>query len=500
MYDYSTLPSICLNEIFDYLSFKERIKIKSVCRDWRDEIESKDKKKDAIFFHLHFFPINRKWSWPTNKNLIRIENSFEIKNIEFLRSSFVKNYFKNLKKISICNPFTVYSDQEDVTSIHQYLAHFEQCESLELFGFQLAGKTTIKMKQLKILIMKKAHCNHLVLESPNLEFFSCWSRVKKIDYKNEQNLKYLECYNHCLNFKSNCKFINLESIIFYNQTGQAIRNDLLKYTPKLKKFILFSSFQNDLSDLRRQRKIYGFNDLKISCSGFEDGVIIRQIDREGAFLIDAMCLEDVFNNYSKFDSPTNLESGINYDTVSRLFKILPDDFFTKVQMIGSLYIDEIENYNHLFEFLKNCPVLDCLTISFCKMTRPYFLDHLFMLTPSLRILAFNCEHRCNYVDFDLTFLNNLKLINVRLEASFLSINFLRKILHFTKHLISFNYVFKKNVYYIHHFDPKFDITILKQFGAIHVVNSSGFFREQFNNFEEAINFIRVNPFSRSFIK
>ena len=50
-YDYSRLPTLVLNEIFGYLSVKERIKCKPVCRAWKSRSRAK-KARDVLILHL----------------------------------------------------------------------------------------------------------------------------------------------------------------------------------------------------------------------------------------------------------------------------------------------------------------------------------------------------------------------------------------------------------------------------------------------------------------
>ena len=493
MHSYSTLPSLVLNEIFSYLNYKERIKAKSVCRSWKGEIDYKDKHKDGLIFHFGDYPLNRRWSWSNNRRLIGVENSFEIKSLDFLRLDSTRNYFKSLKKINICNTYTVFTDLDLVERPQKYINLFEQCEELELFGFEFKGSAIFKLNKLRVLVLRKTHCDYLKLNCPKLEVFICWSNIAIIEYKYENKLKYMECYNSCLEFKSSAlRFTGMQTLNFYNLSG-SIRKDVLSYMPNLKKLLLFTSFgKQDLNELQRQKRLYGLNELEILCSGFKDATVM-QTNSDGTFVLERSCLKAIFNHYPKFVEPIAWDCCIDYNALFDQFKILPKDFFTKVPLVGSVYFHRVENYKHLFEFLKHCPMLDCLTITTCEIQKRGFLNTLFLLTPSLRILNFR-EDCVKYTSFNLTFLANLKVINIRLEAPFLSLKFLRKIYKFSRYLVSFNYIQSQ-------FGSKgFDVSIFKNGGYFNVTNTMGMFRKQFITVEDAIEFFKRDDLIKKIIK
>ena len=93
------LSTLALNAIFGYLSIKERIKCKSVCVRWQNEIELREKNNDTLILHFSKFHFNKKWS--NDRSLMGYENSFKIKSFEFLKHQLTKSYFKSIKRLSI---------------------------------------------------------------------------------------------------------------------------------------------------------------------------------------------------------------------------------------------------------------------------------------------------------------------------------------------------------------------------------------------------------------
>ena len=491
MYSYSTLPSLVLDAIFSYLTFKERIKAKSVCRSWKDEIEYKDKRKDSLTFYFRFHPLNTQWSWSNNRGLIGVENSFEIKSLEFLRLPFTLNYFKNLKKINISNRLTFYTGPDRTQKPRNFINLFEQCEELEIYGFAFEGTTIFKLNRLRVLVFKTMYCESMKLHCPNLEVFICWSQVDKIEYKYPNKLNYIECYHYCLEFKLSAQFTNLQTLNFFNLT-RPIRSDLLGYMPNLKRLILFSSVgKPDLDKLERQKQLYKMNQLEILSSGFKDALVKQPIS-QGMFFLNPSCVKAIFDNYPKLVEPIIWEILVDYNSLFDQFKILPNDFFVKLPLIRNVSIHEIDNYQHLTAFLKHCSMLECLSITTAKIQKPEFLDTLFLHHPSLNSLIFR-EQSIEYASFDLTFMLNLKLLHVRVLAPVLSIDFLRKIFKFNRYLIIFNYK-QQN------FGSKgFDLKIFKHDGCFEIKCNMGI-KNKFRTIEDAIQFLRRNDLINRIIK
>lgn len=236
---WNNLPVSVLNEVFRYLTVKERIVCKDVCLEWRKQVEDFDSKLDSVLLHLYHYPLNKRWCWTNQKGLVRVENSFEIDNFELFQDALnlldLKN--RNLKKIKLLNPKSVFSDCV-ILEIHNYLSQFVDCEELEIEDFSL-GPCVIQMPQLKVLVLKmcRLFCK-LEIDCPMLEVLISWVDTEKdhqVTYKNMNNCRHLECTSHSLNFSpSSERFPNLESINFYNRDN-FFRKDLLSYMPNLKR-------------------------------------------------------------------------------------------------------------------------------------------------------------------------------------------------------------------------------------------------------------------------
>lgn len=151
VYDYSELCRIPFDEILSYLNVKEQIKCKAVCRNWKREVERWERSRQSLVFHLHAFQMNVKWS--NGANLMRLENSFPIKSLDFLRRPATQNHLKQLRRVAILDMHLSYLFGNQHQRFGQCINWLVECEELELFNLYLEGKTTFDFPKLKVCFL-----------------------------------------------------------------------------------------------------------------------------------------------------------------------------------------------------------------------------------------------------------------------------------------------------------------------------------------------------------
>lgn len=124
------LPSSILKEILKYLTCRERVKCKSANRCLKKEIEKVEKEQDALVFNIGPYPLNRRWSYTNNRSLMKVENSFEIKDLSSIKRLMNFKFIKKIRKLYIQNYYTVFSDS--VTRPQQFVDSFSNLEHLEV--------------------------------------------------------------------------------------------------------------------------------------------------------------------------------------------------------------------------------------------------------------------------------------------------------------------------------------------------------------------------------
>ena len=260
MRDYSRLPTLVLNEIFGYLSVKERVRCKSVCRSWREEIELREAKSDTLVLHLGPYLWNQRWSETNNGGLMKFENSFQVKRLTFLEHPLTRPLLEKTKKLAIVNFHKHFEDPELMRSkVHPYLSYLKHCgiEVLEIQNFVLKGTLTFDLPVLRTLVLKQSDSiDKLVLNCPSLELLFYDWEVKEIILRNVKKLKRLICYGWPPKASSGT-LESLESLNLFTARGERVSDRLLDGMPKLKRLVLYSSNPRaDLESLRNQQERY----------------------------------------------------------------------------------------------------------------------------------------------------------------------------------------------------------------------------------------------------
>ena len=198
----------------------------------------RDKKSESLILHFGRFPLNKKWSYTNNRDLMRYENSFEIKSLAFLKHQFTRAAYRSIKKLALLNQ----NFNNEIENIHQFIKFFVRCEEIELTNFALMGHTIIQLPLLKIFAIKDCYIDTtLILDCLLLDvlIYLCIS-PNEVIFNHSEQLKYLECRNlFSTNLKLNGKFISLECLNLMNYNNKLRNFNLLNLMPNLKKLIIY---------------------------------------------------------------------------------------------------------------------------------------------------------------------------------------------------------------------------------------------------------------------
>ena len=435
------LPELVLDEIFSYLSLKDKIKLSLICSSWRNKIIFKNLNQDLIFCHFNNqpFPFNLKCSYSTN--LIKYENSIQIKNFKFLQSSFTRIYFRNLKKLYIFNneQFEI-----DIQNLGVCVNYFNRLELLSLTKLRLKEKTTINLANLKVLILKYVTItNQLDLNTCNLQEMICWCDITRICFRFPKKLIRLELKNSNLEFSQ--EFKNLESLSYFVENG-LIRNDLLSNLTRLRNLTVFSPFvEHDLKELERQKRKFKLNALQIYSFGFKDKFIYFPINYHYIYLLDRFKLKELSQNYSQLNSAAiPFPVQIDFCSLIEFFETIPNDFFSKFSQIYQLNVawntnSLILNYLPLIKFIENCGYLRKLILNNCSFNQDFY-DMLAVRSTigQLEIKEFNELNIDNY-----HFLSRLVVFHLKIHLNSLPIRLLTNALE-NRNLKYFEF-YKKNL-------------------------------------------------------
>ena len=425
MYDYSRLPTLVpvMDRILGYLSVKERVRCKGLCRSWREEIELREPKSDTLVLHTGPYPWNMHWTQTNNRRLMKFENSFQMKNISILDHPMTRALLEKTKKLAI-----VQLSRNDFvdSNFEPYLGHFKHCiEEIEIRNFRLQGTLKFDLPKLKVLVINNCPADKFVLNCRSLEVLF-WSRkVNEIRFQNAKKLKRLICFGWPATVSLNGKFDALEYL--YVLADEPVNNRLLDRMPKLKRLVLYHDDEMKMADLeiiREQQKRLGLKNLEVLFNAFRDPVEVAFSHSDG---YEDRWVQNLFENYSKLveNSPWSID--IDYSKLFSKFKILPSNFFERFNEFALIEISAVTSYSHLFGFLKSCPYVQTLKLHFSKVDTNLILGLMQALQPTLVRLVIVEERPQDVLKFVLSFIRIFELTILSVDSPRLSIDFLRKV-------------------------------------------------------------------------
>ena len=421
MYDYTKLPTLVLNEIFGYLSVKQRLRCRWVCRAWKEEIELREAQSDTLVLNVGPYLWNVRWSQTNNRSLMRFENSFELTATSLVRPVCRWLVWKTRKLAVVCSLFQVH--QPELTQL--FFNCLKNCVEVEIRSFNLKGTLTFDLPYLKALVINDSPIDQLVLNCPSLELLSWNGRAAEINLQNVANLKRLIAFAWPVKFSFDGNFEHLEYLSLFLPNEALIGNRLLHRMPALKRLVIYSSNQRtDLVRVRRQAKRFGLKNLEVLFNGFREPVKIEYHDE---FMQIDQSVDELFANYSNLVENPPWKVCIDYSKLFSKFKILPSNFFERFNEPFSIHISEVTNYMHLYEFLKCYPCVHRLVIHFSKIKADRILDLVHLLQDSLKDLVIVEKRPSDVRKIDLSFMRRLSLFAISLECTRLPAHFIRTV-------------------------------------------------------------------------
>ena len=430
MHDYASLPTLVpvMDRILGYLSVKERVRCKGVCRSWRAEIELRERKSDTLVLHLGPYPWNIRWTETNNGRLMKFENSFQIKRLAFLVHPMTRALLAKTKKLAIVN-FCRNDFVVETSSIQAYLGLFKNCVEIEFRFLRLEGTLCFVLPKLKVLVFNNSQADNLVLNCPSLEVLFWNWEVNEIFFENAKKLKRLICFGWPA-ITLNGKFDALEYLNVFTARDERVSYRLLDRKPKLKRLVLYSSDeQADLKSIRQQQKRFDLKNLEVLLNGFRHPIgVTLSHDAHGLVKINHF-VGQLFENYSKLVEDSPWLVSIDYSQLFSKFKILPSNFFERFSKPYSIEISAVASYTHLLGFLKCYPFVEQLKIRrFSKLKAERILDLVHSLQPSIKRLVIVEDHPSELLKIEvLSFRLLSNLTNLFLECTHLPFELVRQL-------------------------------------------------------------------------
>ena len=430
MCDYADLPKLVpvMDRILGYLSVKERVRCKGVCRTWRAEIELREQKNDTLVLHFGMYRRNMRWTETNNRRLMKFENSFEVMNLDILKHPLTKSLLEKTKKLAIVWSH-INEHFQNVSSIQPYMPFFKQCEikEIELRCLNVEGELTVDLPKLKVLAIKESRIDKLVLNCPSLQVLFLNSNAQKIQFQKLKKLKRIVCLGWSA-VTVDGKLESLEYLNLFNERDERVNDRLLDLMPNLKRLVIYSNDPRaDLRSVRQQQKHLDLKNLEVLFSGFRDPVEMDLMNHVTGFVMMHQYVDQLHENYSKLVENSPWPFWCAYEELFDKFKILPSDFFERFPTPHSIQIHEVKSYTHLFGFLRCCPFIQLLRVDYPKVQLERVLDLVHSSQCSLLDLLLEVERPSDCLAIDFSFMRLLDLARLNLISSRLPIEFLRKV-------------------------------------------------------------------------
>lgn len=373
-----TLPGLILEEVLSYLDFKDRIKCALVCRSWRSKIRC-NRGQERLFLHFsNLFPFNIKC--PISGELIRYEDSVQLRSFKFLTSSMWRVYFSlNLRKLHI---FNIEQFEINVPNLGVCLNSFGRLEQLTLTKLRLNEKTTLNLQKLQVLVMKHVTIDQQLDLNCNLQTLICWSDLGKIQLRYPHKLLHLEVKSNA-SLELHQHFPNLVMLSYYSHSGLT-RSDFLEHMRQLRQLVIYSPFiESDLKELNRQKRQFQLNQLQILSFGFAENTSSSEkftyfpINSHFIFLLDQFKLKELATNYNKLNVKVNYPLQLDFCSLDEQFQRIPADFHQKFTQISQLNVcwnsnELIEDHRPLISFIRACGFLPKLVLNNCSFRQSFF--------------------------------------------------------------------------------------------------------------------------------
>lgn len=422
-------PDFLFQEIFSFFTFKQKIKLKLVCRKWNEFIGQQTANQRRLLVYEKRMSHSFRQTWGSAQRPVRFEERLDLKVFtKFLASG----YFKNLKvlclyRLQIGTPspalldcllnleeLFIYSRHDGPSGragvqILQESREFSNLRTLSLQrysrdypeGSQKPGNFLINAPKLEKLIFSWHWIDSLWLNSSS----------SSIHLQNYATIRFVQCpdFDEHLQFQ---KFVNLEVLV----CRKVSRDFQLSNYRKLRKIELFPG--NYLSPtvesiIRQRNESFEHRDLAIFVCGLKEVADIL-LDTSGSFsdslYFESSTLETLKSNYSKFEHsvpfpwPIKLrikEPVGELDKLSRYFSVLN---------VKEIYAWDLTNSNSkcLLKFLKGIIGVRRLQVRDCSFDQTFF-DEL----PSIAyICKLDILYWQNTIDLNYEFLTKIRFLHV----------------------------------------------------------------------------------------
>lgn len=433
------LPVVVLSEILNFLSIRERLKLKTICKKWKFVVETFCSQQNVCIYS-HAYPFNRCWCWSDQRvveeDLLYLKFNFQNSPKLNLKMPF----FRNLQKV-----YLYHIDEK----VDLFLEEVNLLTNLKVLMVEESIIKTRKLSSssLEKFSMKYSNSDYIELDTPNLCSLTWWNyelqRIQPIgDFKFPLKIQHLECVAFNLNLS---RLRNLESLICQRIDFDFKLEDF-KHLTRLELFPVNEEELRVARNIRNEKSRMERNSLKMTVSGFkgESFICKRNSHLPYYFQLHPEYLEQVVQNSSNLVGSLPWDFLIEIPTLLQFSNSFLPDFFDKFRNIKIIKfrigqndrnITESDQHN-LMEFIRQSQTKELYIHGLDLSLEKEFYEQLSSVQ-SLTHLRIG-PHLEN-VEFDY-FLKLKNLQKFIVTSSKISANFVSKLFEGLKLLEDFQFV------------------------------------------------------------
>lgn len=285
--------------------------------------------------------------------------------IGIIQSPSIESMLSGVKKLSIDR--LVAMSESRWNKINAFFQKLIQLESLSINSMHLYKNKTLKLNNLRFLLLDYQFNGTLMIDAPKLSHCRTvdWNNMILIDPKTVTHL-HVKIFSYF--FLMN--FINLEYLY--------IEDSIKNFTSVLNRFRKLKEIRSEFTSrfilsnqLEEKNRLFNFN-LKLFYSGYEirfqDDIQIffGKDDDDYTSLID-------YNNYGELFDVVGHIKKINYNDLFEHFNGTPTDFFEKCIGIKIVEVkSRILNLNDFIQFLRKCKLISELNLENSGLGQDFF--------------------------------------------------------------------------------------------------------------------------------
>lgn len=350
------LPIEIKKMIFSYLSIKDALRLKCVCKQWNEIIDTLRYKELSIIRQNAF----KRNSWRIYRyEPVRTNQVIELKDDRYLLSLSSKSCFKHVLKLSTLftnvNSFYLLKFYEQFERLEELTIDSNNSFSDSIRQDELRSKIVLKLSELTKLTVMTNHFK-FNLKTPKLSELICRTFLVEFEFQFPERLRYLDA--HSVYDYSFPKLINLQVLVIRHELNFSF-SKFFQQTPGLREIHL--CFNCDVDKYLRSKDEHQQFDVFVH--GFNNEPFYRTFSKR-LFLKELLEKQpNLLIQHLPFLSPRiYCEFEMNFSELERLDK---EQLENLVEKFGDKEVKVV----FLDRKLKN---VDCL-LDFLKATRPFCL-------------------------------------------------------------------------------------------------------------------------------